>query len=160
MSQNILEKSWKSGLSGAGAMTIQVSSLMWLRTTMNYQYKYGGQMLPTIHHLYKEGGILRFYRGYLPALMVGPLSRFGDTFCNELAINYLAGGNIPISVQTAGASLMAGGFRILTLPIDAWKTSLQPFHGPYGRAQSAADGQSVCRLPTATAPDSRLPAVS
>ena len=27
------------GLSGSAAMVIQVSSLMWLRTTMNYQYE-------------------------------------------------------------------------------------------------------------------------
>ena len=85
---DILEKSVKSGLSGAGAMTIQVSSLMWLRTTMNYQYKFGGKMLPTIQHLYKEGGIPRFYRGIIPALMVGPLSRFGDTAANSLALHY------------------------------------------------------------------------
>ena len=85
---DILEKSVKSGLSGAGAMTIQVSSLMWLRTTMNYQYKFGGKMLPTIQHLYKEGGVPRFYRGIIPALMVGPLSRFGDTAANSVALNY------------------------------------------------------------------------
>lgn len=29
------------GLSGAVAMTTQVGSLMWLRTTMNYQYRHG-----------------------------------------------------------------------------------------------------------------------
>lgn len=128
---DILEKSFKNGLSGAGAMTIQVSSLMWLRTTMNYQYKYGGHMIPTISNLYKEGGIMRFYRGYLPALMVGPMSRFGDTFCNELALNVFKDSSLPISFQTGCASIMAGGWRILTLPIDAWKTSLQ-VHGHNG----------------------------
>lgn len=127
----IFEKSLKSGASGAGAMTIQVTSLMWLRTTMNYQYKFGGQMIPTIQHLYKEGGVLRFYKGYVPALMVGPLSRFGDTFCNALALNVLKDSQVPLSVQTGCASVMAGGWRILTLPIDAWKTSLQ-VHGNKG----------------------------
>jgi len=127
----IFEKSLKSGVSGASAMTIQVSSLMWLRTTMNYQYKFGGQMIPTIKNLYKEGGILRFYKGYVPALMVGPISRFGDTFTNELALNLLKDTNLPLSLQTGCASVMAGGWRILTLPIDAWKTSLQ-VHGNKG----------------------------
>ena len=127
----IFEKSIKSGISGASAMTIQVSSLMWLRTTMNYQYKFGGQMIPTIKNLYKEGGILRFYKGYVPALMVGPISRFGDTFTNELALNIFKDTNLPLSLQTGCASIMAGGWRILTLPIDAWKTSLQ-VHGNKG----------------------------
>ena len=128
---DILDKSLKSGISGASAMTIQVSSLMWLRTTMNYQYKFGGQMIPTIKYLYKEGGIMRFYRGYIPALMVGPISRFGDTFTNELALSVFKDSHVPLSVQTGCASVMAGGWRILTLPIDAWKTSLQ-VHGNNG----------------------------
>jgi len=128
---DILEKSLKNGFSGAGAMTIQVTSLMWLRTTMNYQYKFGGQMIPTIQNLYKEGGILRFYRGYIPALLVGPLSRFGDTFCNALSLNFFHNTQVPLSVQTGCASVMAGGWRILTLPIDAWKTGLQ-VHGSNG----------------------------
>ena len=29
------------GASGAAAMGIQVTTLMWMRTTMNYQYRYG-----------------------------------------------------------------------------------------------------------------------
>jgi len=128
---DILDKSLKSGISGASAMTIQVSSLMWLRTTMNYQYKFGGQMIPTIKYLYKEGGIMRFYRGYIPALMVGPISRFGDTFTNELALSVFKDSHVPLSVQTGCASVMAGCWRILTLPIDAWKTSLQ-VHGNNG----------------------------
>lgn len=129
--KSIFDKSVKSGVSGAGAMYIQVSSLMWLRTTMNYQYKFGGQMIPTIQHLYKEGGLLRFYRGYIPALMVGPLSRFGDTFSNALALNLCKDTNLPLPIQTGLASITAGGWRILTLPIDAWKTSLQ-VHGNNG----------------------------
>ena len=34
-------KGAKGGTSGAAAMAIQVSTLMWMRTTMNYQYRYG-----------------------------------------------------------------------------------------------------------------------
>jgi len=137
---DILEKSVKSGLSGAGAMTVQVSSLMWLRTTMNYQYKFGGKMLPTIQHLYKEGGVPRFYRGIIPALMVGPLSRFGDTAANSLALHYFRENkndknlnDIPLFLQTGSASLMAGLWRFLTIPIDTWKTAKQ-VHGSKGAA--------------------------
>lgn len=38
----ILTKAAKSGTAGATAMLIQVMSLMWMRTTMNYQFKNGG----------------------------------------------------------------------------------------------------------------------
>merc|ERR1712051_479236 len=64
------------GTSGAMAMTVQVSTLMWMRTTMNYQYRYGTTTTEAMRHLWKAGGIRRFYRGYGPALLQGPISRF------------------------------------------------------------------------------------
>jgi len=42
---------------------------MWLRTTMNVQQNRGGTTLGTIRALYQEGGVRRFYRGVLPALL-------------------------------------------------------------------------------------------
>jgi hypothetical protein len=96
-------------------MGIQVCSLMWLRTTVNYQYRNGGTMtnafktlyavrscilhaadhhrsVPDVPHVWcspqhlhklpQDGGILRFYRGVGPALIQGPMSRFGDTAAN------------------------------------------------------------------------------
>ena len=53
---------------------------MWLRTTMNYQFKNGGSTISTIKLLYREGGIPRFYRGVGFALINAPLSRFGDIY--------------------------------------------------------------------------------
>ena len=50
------------GIPGAAAMGIQVGSLMWLRTTMNYQYRHGTTTTQAMRHLYKEGGIARFYK--------------------------------------------------------------------------------------------------
>eukprot|EP00894_Picocystis_sp_ML_P005561 jgi/Pico_ML_1/56078/g1671.t1 len=70
------------GLAGAGAMAINVGALMWMRTTVNFQYRYGMSTTQALKHLYAEGGIPRFYRGVFPALLQGPLSRFGDTAAN------------------------------------------------------------------------------
>ena len=46
-------KAISGGLAGSSAMVVQVTSLMWLRTTMNYQYRNGGTMYyslwPDIH---------------------------------------------------------------------------------------------------------------
>ena len=79
----ILEKASKralgSGGAGASAMVVQVCSLMWMRTIMNYQYRYGMSTAEAARILYKQGGIRRFYRGVGPALLQGPLSRFSDT---------------------------------------------------------------------------------
>ena len=57
----------QGGLSGAAAMAINVCSLMWIRTAINYQYRYGTSTKEAFKKLYAEGGVLRFYRGLLPA---------------------------------------------------------------------------------------------
>ncbi len=44
-------------------------TLMWMRTTMNYQYRYGTTTLVAMRTLYNQGGFLRFYRGIGPALL-------------------------------------------------------------------------------------------
>jgi hypothetical protein len=46
-----------------------VLSLMWLRTTVNYQYRYGTSMRAALAALYMQGGVRRFYRGVGPALL-------------------------------------------------------------------------------------------
>ena len=68
-----LNRSFNVGLAGYGAMTFQVGSLMWLRTTMNYQFKNGGGTFQTLKSLYREGGVPRFYRGVSFALINAPL---------------------------------------------------------------------------------------
>jgi len=35
---------------------------MWLRTAMNYQYRYGGSTKEVLAKLYEEGGVSRFYK--------------------------------------------------------------------------------------------------
>lgn len=125
----ILKSSVQAGISGGIAMTFQVSSLMWLRTTMNYQYKNGGTMLNTLKLLRNEGGILRLYRGYPFALMQGPIARFGDTAMNKFANEALKEKHI--AIKTGAGSLGASLWRILIMPIDAFKSNLQ-IHGKEG----------------------------
>jgi hypothetical protein len=88
-------------------------------------------MIGTIKLLYKEGGVPRFYRGLVPALIGSPLSRFGDTFANAGALAATEHIDAPIFAKTALASVSAGGMRIFLLPIDAWKTNKQ-VHGKSG----------------------------
>lgn len=42
---------------------------MWMRTTINYQYRYGTSTTTALKTLYREGGVVRFYRGLGPALL-------------------------------------------------------------------------------------------
>lgn len=131
--QEIREKSMKrafrGGIAGSAAMTVQVCSLMWMRTTMNYQYRNGTTTTQALKTLYADGGVRRFYRGIGPALFQGPLSRFGDTAANTGTLAVLNSHpntkDLPTAVKTLGASLMAASWRIFLMPIDASKTILQ-----------------------------------
>lgn len=123
------KKALGGGLPGMAAMGIQVMSLMWLRTTVNYQYKNGTSTMDALRTLYKEGGVRRFYRGVGPALIQGPMSRFGDTAANAgtLALfdSYASTKDLPVAVKTFGASTVAACWRIFLMPVDACKTILQ-----------------------------------
>lgn len=124
-----INKAFNGGLAGFGAMTTQVLSLMWLRTTMNYQYRYGSTTLTALKTLYKDGGIPRFYKGLLPALVQGPLSRFGDTAANSGIMYYLNENpntkDLNIGTKTLFCSGSAALWRILIMPIDSLKTNMQ-----------------------------------
>ena len=76
--------------------------------------------------LYADGGIPRFYRGVLPALFQGPLSRFGDTAANTGILTLLSNleqtKDLAVGVKTIAASAAAALFRIALMPIDTVKT--------------------------------------
>lgn len=118
-----------SGISGAVAMSMQVTTMMWIRTTMNYQYKNGGSMTAAFRSLYREGGSLRFYRGYFAAMTQAPLARFGDTAANMGVLTLLgqfdSTRTLDPALKTAAASASVGVYRLLIMPIDAVKTSMQ-----------------------------------
>ena len=120
---------FRGGLAGASAQAINVVSLMWMRTIMNYQYRYSGGFFEVLGKLYKEGGVPRLYRGLIPALMQAPLSRFGDTAANVGVLAVLdsqaSTRDLPVGVKTAIASSGAACFRLFLMPIDAWKTTKQ-----------------------------------
>ena len=125
----ILHSAIRKGTSGATAASIQVLSLMWLRTTLNYQYRYGTNTTTALSTLWEEGGMARLYQGLPFALIQGPLSRFGDTAANALVLAYIdsvdPAGVVPLFVRTAAGSISAGAWRLIILPIDTLKTTLQ-----------------------------------
>lgn len=117
------------GVPGAIAMGLQVTTLMWLRTTVNYQYRNGTSTRQALQTLYRDGGLRRFYRGYGPAMAQAPLSRFGDTAANagvlSLLDSYDATRGLPVMAKTVAASVTAACWRMALMPIDTFKSSLQ-----------------------------------
>jgi hypothetical protein len=121
------KKALGGGLAGSLAGVIQVLTLMWMRTTMNYQYRYGGSTGDAFKALYKQGGFGRFYQGLPYALLQTPLSRFGDTAANTgvLAIFAITAPTMPIALRTGFASAAGSLWRILITPVDTLKTTMQ-----------------------------------
>jgi len=123
------DKALRGGAAGMAAMSVQVCSLMWLRTTMNYQYRHGLNTSEAISLLYKQGGVSRFYQGLLPALLQGPLSRFGDTAANAGAIALLDSYDetrcLPSGIKSVASSSAASLFRLALMPVDTVKTIMQ-----------------------------------
>mmetsp|Transcript_142 Transcript_142/g.200 ORF Transcript_142/g.200 Transcript_142/m.200 type:complete len:458 (+) Transcript_142:162-1535(+) len=129
----ILAKAGKRGLgggiSGAIAGVIQVLSLMWLRTVVNYQCRYGTPFRIAFATLYNQGGIARFYKGLLFALIQAPLARFASTAANDSVEALLMGWKRTrgwgLGPRTLVASILVGTWRIFLMPIDTCKTVLQ-----------------------------------
>jgi len=126
------KKALGGGVAGALAMVIQVLALMWMRTTINFQHKYGMSTREAMAALYAQGGYGRFYDGLSVALLQAPLSRFGDTaaYAGIMALLETAD-SMPASMKTLCASIAAALFRIGITPIDTVKTTLQ-VEGPKG----------------------------
>lgn len=148
-------KAVDGGAAGAAAQVFNVGALIWLRTTVNYQYRHGKGSAEAMRFLYNDGGrglggVLRFYRGIGPALLQAPLARFGDTAANAGTLALLdsleATQSLPVWAKTGAASVAAGSFRIVLMPLDALKTVLQ-VEGKHGaallRAKIAASGPRV-----------------
>ena len=126
-------KALGGGMAGALAMIVQVVALMWMRTTINFQHKYGMSTSEALAALYAQGGIARFYQGMSAALLQAPLSRFGDTAAYAGITALLENVDMPQYAKTLCASLSAALFRIGITPIDTVKTTLQ-VEGPAGMA--------------------------
>jgi len=118
-------KALGGGIPGMIAMILNVFLLMWMRTVINYQYRHGGSFSQVCAALWAQGGIARFYQGVGPALLQGPLSRFGDTAANEGVKALLENAELPVMLTTLAASVAAGSWRIFITPLDTIKTVMQ-----------------------------------
>ena len=117
--------------------------------------RHGKGTFEAMRHLYADGGkgvrgVLRFYRGVVPAMLQAPLARFGDTAANAgtlaLVDSLDATRDAPVWAKTGAASVAAASFRLLLMPVDACKTVMQ-VEGAHGlallRAKIATSGVRV-----------------
>ena len=123
-----LNRALGGGVAGAMAMSVQVTTLMWLRTTVAYQYRYGSTMPEALRGLYAQGGVRRFYAGFLPAMLQAPLSRFGDTASNAGVMSLLNSNDathaLPTGIKSLASATVATIWRIGLMPIDTVKTMM------------------------------------
>lgn len=119
----------RNGFYGAIAGSVQVVTLMWLRTIVNYQYRYGTSVSEAIEALYNDGGIARFYRGMPLALIQNPLLKFGAVAANEgskVLVTYADGAlrSSPFVISCLG-TLFSILWKLFLVPIETVKTVLQ-----------------------------------
>ena len=107
---------------GTSTSFLQVTSLMWLRTTNNYQYRYGTKLFQSLKNLYKEGGVLRFYKGFIPSLFVASTCRVGD-FTAYYFMNSFK--DITPFQKILGISSVSCATRMLVIPVDTLDVMLQ-----------------------------------
>ena len=119
------KKAVKSGISATIAMGFQITSLMWLRTTTNYQYRYGTTITDSFKNLYREGGIRRFYKGYIPCLFMGSVCRFGDMTIYQYIKSNGSDYNLNLVQQSLATSTLSMIWRINLMPIDTLDVMLQ-----------------------------------
>lgn len=116
------------GIPGAIAGAFQVLSLMWLRTIINYQSRYGTTFLQALRTLLNEGGIARLYCGVSFALVQAPLARFVSTAANDGVESLLA--NLSLTKDwgpgrtTVVASIVVGFWRMLLMRMSLFLARL------------------------------------
>jgi len=137
-SRTTLSTGVKGGLAGIVAGILQVLSLMWIRTAMNYQYYYGGSFPDTMRSLWASGGFLRFYQGVGFALLQVPLARFGDTFAQSIVIELYGMPGKSVHGFAAGLVVATIGsfWRVCMVPLDTLKLTSQVHGGGAGKVFS------------------------
>jgi hypothetical protein len=130
--KSVLAHAVHEGVNGGLAGLVQVLTMMWLRTTVNYQYRYGVNLHVALVELYRQGGVARFYKGLPYAMVQGPLCKFGAVASNEGAkrlvhshFHNLTHISSRIFLASCLGSFMNVMWRIFLMPLDTVKTILQ-----------------------------------
>jgi hypothetical protein len=113
-----IEKSRKA----FNASVLNTSLFLWLNTITQHQYKNGKNFKMTVNELYKNGGISRFYNGFIPTVINTSCNRFIDYLTHEMT-----------QVDDLLSKVFIGGvfasvFKIFIAPLETYKIMNQ-IHG-------------------------------
>jgi hypothetical protein len=110
------------------ATTIQGGALFWIKPLIKSQYVYGGTLKDSFRFLKNDGGLLRFYRGFLPAILKSGIGRTSDiTIYTEISKKY--NNNNYFSSLLSGS--LSAVVKIAILPLDTLSNVYQ-VHGADG----------------------------
>ena len=116
----------RGGINGSFAACLQVLSLMWIRTIISYQYRFGVSFSQAMHELYSQGGILRFYEGLSYAIVQGPLSKFGIIAAHEGSRTLMKHLKLMKPIYTSLlVTFLTVSWRVFLMPLETCKTVLQ-----------------------------------
>ena len=118
---DLIKSSNKALKTGVTSACLQVTSLLWIKTINNYQYRYGTNLKDTCKILYNDGGILRFYKSYLPSLFVASSCKF----CELNAYYYTKQNNFNNVERLLFISTISSITRLGVIPIDTLDIFLQ-----------------------------------
>lgn len=111
-------------LGGTLAMSAQITCFYWLKTLTTYQYKTGLNTYPAFKQLVNQNGILRFYNGYFPSLVMGSGCRFGDVASYKY---FNSKENLNSYEKSIYSSICSTIWRINLMPIDTLDNMLQVY---------------------------------
>jgi len=107
---------------------MQASALFWIKPIIKSQYVYGGSLYQSFQFLKNEGGIPRFYRGFLPAVLKSGIGRTSDiTIYTKM--NKMYGNDKYFSSLMSGT--LSAIVKIAILPLDTLSNIYQ-VHGKDG----------------------------
>ena len=107
------------------ASAIQSSTLFWIKPIIKSQYVYGGSLSESFNFLKKNGGIPRFYQGFLPAVLKSSIGRTSDITIYK-TFNEKYGNNYYYSSLNSGC--LSALVKIAIMPLDTLSNIYQ-VHG-------------------------------
>ena len=110
------------------ASAIQGGALFWIKPIIKSQYVYGGTLRNSFTFLKKDGGFLRFYKGFLPAILKSGIGRTSDITIYT-HINKKYNNNDYFSSVLSGS--LSAVVKIVILPLDTLSNVYQ-VHGKDG----------------------------
>ena len=109
-----------------GACTLQSSLLFWIKPIIKSQHVYGKTMSETFKFLKNQPDKLRFYRGFIPAVLKSGIGRTSD-----ISIYQYTSKNYDNNIASIISGVLSGALKVTIMPLDTISNIYQ-VHGKNG----------------------------